>query len=81
MPEDSYTTSLFKSGRARIAQKVMEEGGEVALAGATGDNNNLASEVADLLYHTLVLLADAEVRPEDVWSELRDRQGLSLIHI
>ena len=75
MPEDSYTTSLFKSGRARIAQKVMEEGGEVALAGATGDNNNLASEVADLLYHTLVLLADAEVRPEDVWSELRDRQG------
>jgi phosphoribosyl-ATP pyrophosphohydrolase/phosphoribosyl-AMP cyclohydrolase len=75
MPEGSYTTSLFQSGRARIAQKVVEEGGEVALAGATGDTANLAGEVADLLYHTLVLLADTGVAPDDVWAELRNRQG------
>jgi phosphoribosyl-ATP pyrophosphohydrolase/phosphoribosyl-AMP cyclohydrolase len=75
MPEGSYTTSLFQSGRARIAQKVVEEGGEVALAGATNDTANLAGEVADLLYHTLVLLADTGVAPDDVWAELRSRQG------
>ena len=75
MPEGSYTASLFQSGRARIAQKVVEEGGEVALAGATDDTANLAGEVADLFYHTLVLLADSGVAPDDVWAELRSRQG------
>ncbi len=75
MPEGSYTTSLFQSGKLRIAQKVGEEGVEVAIAGATGDAQSLPGEVADLFYHTLTLLADAGLSPEDVWAELRRRRG------
>ncbi len=74
-PEGSYTTSLFEAGRARIAQKVVEESGEVAIAGSTDDKANLPGEVADLFYHTLVLLADAGLKPDDVWRELRSRRG------
>lgn len=74
-PKGSYTTSLFESGRARIAQKIVEEGGEVAIAGTTNDTANLPNEIADLIYHTLVLLADAELQPEDVWKELRRRRS------
>ena len=75
MPEGSYTTSLFKSGTARIAQKVGEEGVETALAAATGDKEHMPGEIADLMYHTLVLLADAGLTPNDVWKVLRERRG------
>ncbi len=54
-PEESYTARLFAKGIPRMAQKVGEEGLEVALAAATGAPN-LNEEAADLLYHTLVLL-------------------------
>ena len=74
MPKDSYTTALFESGTARIAQKVGEEGVESALAAATNDIEHLPGEIADLLYHTLVLLADVGLTPDDVWTELRNRQ-------
>ena len=74
MPEGSYTTKLFAEGTTRIAQKVAEEGAEVALAAATKDLAGLPGEAADLLYHTLVLLADVGVSPEDVWAELRKRR-------
>ena len=73
-PEGSYTTTLFDSGTTRIAQKVGEEGVEVALAASTKDIANLPGEVADLMYHTLVLLADAGLTPDDAWKVLRDRQ-------
>ena len=73
-PAGSYTTELFEAGASRIAQKVAEEGAEVAIAGATRDTASLAGEVADLMYHTLVLLADAGLAPEDVWAELRSRR-------
>ena len=72
-PEGSYTTKLFESGTARIAQKVGEEGVEVALAASTKDVANLPGEVADLMYHTLVLLADAGLTADDAWKVLRDR--------
>lgn len=55
-PQGSYTTSLFEAGIARVAQKVGEEGVETALAAVTGDDDALAGEAADLLYHLLVLL-------------------------
>ena len=55
-PAGSYTTSLFESGVARIAQKVGEEGVETALAAVTADDAGLAGEAADLVYHLLVLL-------------------------
>jgi phosphoribosyl-ATP pyrophosphohydrolase/phosphoribosyl-AMP cyclohydrolase len=74
MPAGSYTTSLFESGTARIAQKVGEEGVETALAAATNDKEHLPGEIADLMYHTIVLLADAGLTPDDVWAELRSRQ-------
>jgi phosphoribosyl-ATP pyrophosphohydrolase/phosphoribosyl-AMP cyclohydrolase len=73
-PQGSYTTSLFEAGTSRIAQKVAEEGSELALAAATGDLEHVPAEAADLLYHTLVLLADAGVSPEAVWEELRTRR-------
>ena len=73
-PQGSYTTSLFEAGTSRIAQKVAEEAAEVSIAAATRDADNLAGEVADLLYHTLVLLADAGIPPEAVWQELRRRR-------
>lgn len=55
-PRGSYTTALFESGLARIAQKVGEEGVETALAAVTADEAALAGEAADLLYHLIVLL-------------------------
>ncbi len=75
MPNGSYTTSLFEAGSDRIAQKVIEEAGEVAIAGVKGDRESLAGEMADLLYHSLVLMAATGARPEDVWSALRERRG------
>lgn len=73
-PQGSYTASLFEAGTARIAQKVAEEASEVAIAAAIKNVDDLPGEVADLLYHTLVLLADAGLTPEAVWKELRRRQ-------
>ena len=74
MPEGSYTATLFEQGAPRIAQKVIEEAGETAIAGLTGDREALASEAADMIYHTLVLLAAEGVTPEDVWTKLRERR-------
>ena len=74
MPEDSYTSSLFKEGTDRISQKVIEEAGETALAGVKGEKQHLIEETADLIYHMLVLLSDAGVELEDVWSSLRARR-------
>ena len=75
MPEGSYTTKLFSDGPDRIAQKVIEEAGEVAIAGVKADREAVASEMADLLYHSLVLMSQVGVKPEDVWSSLRERRG------
>ena len=74
-PEGSYTAKLLQEGTARIAQKVIEEGGDAALAAVQGDQESLPKEVADLLYHTLVLLAASGVTPNQVWEELRSRRG------
>ena len=73
-PEDSYTAKLLQEGTGRIAQKVIEEAGETAIAAVQGDNESLPKEVADLLYHSMVLLADAGVSPKAVWEELRNRR-------
>jgi phosphoribosyl-ATP pyrophosphohydrolase len=74
LPEGSYTASLLQSGVGRVAQKVIEEAGETALAAAQGDTESLPAEAADLLYHTLVLLAASGVSPNQVWEELRSRR-------
>ena len=74
-PAGSYTVKLLDSGVTRIAQKVIEEAGESALAAATGNREDLTKELADLLYHTLVLLSASDMGPEAVWAELRKRRG------
>ena len=75
MPEGSYTAQLFEGGTGRIAQKVIEEAGETAIAATQGKTDELPGEVADLLYHTLVLLSASGVTPQQVWQELRKRRG------
>lgn len=75
--ESSYTAKLIGEGVSRIAQKVVEEAGESALAAAGGNTDELPGEVADLMYHTLVLLSASGVTPEAVWAELRRRREKS----
>jgi len=71
----SYTASLLEGGVERVAQKVVEEAGEVAIAAVTNlEAARLAPEVADLFYHTLVLLSVAGISPDAVWGELRARR-------
>ena len=72
-PEDSYTTKLLDSGIARIAQKVGEEGVEVALAAVTGDDAQLLGEGADLIYHLIVLLRARGLSVRDVETVLEQR--------
>ena len=75
MPEGSYTTSLFEAGAARVAQKVGEEGVELALARMKDDREEMANEAADLLFHMLVLLADAGMSLEDALAVLCERHA------
>ncbi len=73
-PPGSYTALLFQEGVGRIAQKVIEEAGETVIDAVQGNNERLAEETADLLYHTLVLLANAGVAPQEVWQALQHRR-------
>jgi phosphoribosyl-AMP cyclohydrolase / phosphoribosyl-ATP pyrophosphohydrolase len=75
MPEGSYTTSLFKAGTAKIAQKVGEEAVETVIGAMAGDDENFLYEGADLLYHLIVLLSHKGYRIEDLASELRKRHA------
>jgi phosphoribosyl-ATP pyrophosphohydrolase/phosphoribosyl-AMP cyclohydrolase len=75
MPEGSYTARLLQGGVGRVAQKVIEEAGETAIAAVQGDQDNLPKEVADLMYHAMVLLASSGIKPSAVWEELRQRRG------
>ncbi|MFN3816350.1 bifunctional phosphoribosyl-AMP cyclohydrolase/phosphoribosyl-ATP diphosphatase HisIE [Brevundimonas sp.] len=72
-PSESWTARLLASGPKRIAQKVGEEGVETALAGAAGDEAELASEAADLIYHLLVLLRSRGLSLQDVLDVLESR--------
>lgn len=71
--ENSYTASLFAAGLPEIAQKVGEEGTEVVVAALAQDDQSLIEEVADLTYHTLVLLAARGLNPGQVLTELEKR--------
>jgi phosphoribosyl-AMP cyclohydrolase / phosphoribosyl-ATP pyrophosphohydrolase len=73
MPEGSYTTSLFKDGVNRMAQKVGEEALEAAIEACNGTNERLIYEGADLFFHLIVLLTSKGLRIEDVASELEQR--------
>lgn len=75
MPENSYTTSLFKDGINRIAQKVGEEALETVIEAVNGTNERLVYEGADLLYHLIVLLAEKNLRIENLAQELESRHN------
>jgi phosphoribosyl-ATP pyrophosphohydrolase/phosphoribosyl-AMP cyclohydrolase len=72
-PEGSYTVQLLNSGVDRIAKKVGEEATEVVIGAVKGDPAELRYELADLIYHTLVLLEQQGVRLDEIWRELSRR--------
>jgi phosphoribosyl-AMP cyclohydrolase / phosphoribosyl-ATP pyrophosphohydrolase len=72
-PEGSYVATLLDAGPAAAARKVGEEGVEAALAGATESDERLVEELADLWFHSYVLLAARGLDPDDVEAELRRR--------
>lgn len=73
MPEGSYTTSLFRDGLNRMAQKVGEEALELVIEATNGSNERLVYEGADFLYHLIVLLTSKGLRIEDLTRELQER--------
>ncbi len=73
-PSGSYVAKLLSQGVDRIGKKIGEEAGEVIIAAKNADKHELAHEVADLWFHTYLLLAQQGLTPEDVWSELRSRR-------
>ena len=75
MPEGSYTTSLFKDGLNRMAQKVGEEALELVIEATNGTNDRLIYEGSDMLYHLIVLLTSKGLRIEDMARELMERHN------
>lgn len=76
-PGSSYVAQLFAKGNDAIAKKVAEEAAEVLLAAKDGDKLHLVREIADLWFHTLVMLSFHGLGPDDVLAELRRREGIS----
>lgn len=75
MPEGSYTTSLFKDGLNRMAQKVGEEALEAVIEAVNGTDERLVYEGSDMLYHLIVLLTSKGLRIEDLAKELQIRHN------
>lgn len=73
MPEGSYTTSLFKKGINRMAQKVGEEAVETVIEATNGTDEGFLYEASDLIYHLIVLLTSKGYRIEDLANELKKR--------
>ena len=77
LPENSYVARLHAGGLDRVLKKISEESGEVMLAAKNRDRAELATEVADLLFHTLFAMAEVGVSPADVARVLQEREGKS----
>lgn len=75
--DSSYVAKLYAKGDDAILKKVIEEAGEVLLAAKDGDKAHLVYEVADLWFHTLVLLAHKGLSSDDILNELARREGVS----
>ena len=73
----SYTAKLFARGTEKIAQKFGEEAVETVISAVAKDRDGTINESADLMYHLLVLWADADIHPDDVLAELERREGRS----
>jgi len=75
-PSKSYVARLFAKGEDAMLKKVGEEATEVVMAAKDGDGPRLVGEVADLWFHSMIVLAAHGLKPSDVLAELRRREGL-----
>ena len=72
---DSYTSNLLKEGMPKIAQKIVEEAGELSIASLTDKHSTqIIHEFSDLIYHMLVMLEKADINIEEIWDELELRK-------
>jgi phosphoribosyl-ATP pyrophosphohydrolase len=76
-PDKSYVARLFSKGGDAILKKIGEEATEVVMAGKDGDAGKVVYEVADLWFHSMLLLAQFGLKPADVLAELERREGQS----
>ena len=76
-PDSSYVAKLYAKGTDAILKKIGEEATETVMAAKDGEPEKIIYEVADLWFHTLVLLAHKNLSPADVLNELARREGLS----
>jgi phosphoribosyl-ATP pyrophosphohydrolase len=76
-PLISHSARLLSRGMNKVAQKFGEESVECLIEAVAGNRDALVAESADVLYHLLVMWVAAGLRPEDVWSELKRREGIS----
>ncbi|QMU56561.1 MAG: bifunctional phosphoribosyl-AMP cyclohydrolase/phosphoribosyl-ATP diphosphatase HisIE [Candidatus Mycalebacterium zealandia] len=75
--KNSYTSALFEGGTDRIARKITEEAGETIIAAKNEDPDEIVSEMADLWFHCLIMLAERGLSPADIDRELENRIGVS----
>lgn len=76
-PAVSHSARLLSRGTAKVAQKFGEEAVECLIEAVAGNHDALVAESADVLYHLIVLWVSAGVSPDEVWAELRRREGIS----
>ncbi len=76
-PDTSYVASLYAKGQDAVLRKVSEEATETVLAAKDGDPERIVHETADLWFHTLVMLAQQGLKPDDILVELERRFGVS----
>lgn len=77
MPENSYVASLFREGTDKIIQKVGEESTEVIIAAKNKNKKEIISEIADLIFHLLILLANYDISPKEILKKLEKRGRLA----
>ena len=75
-PVPARTERLVMAGEPKMAQKIVEEAGEVAVAAVVKDRAEVVRESADLIYHVTVLWAQLGIRPEEIWAEMAVREGI-----
>jgi phosphoribosyl-ATP pyrophosphohydrolase len=76
-PDSSYVASLYSKGLDTILKKIGEEATETVIAAKNGNKQQIIYEMADLWFHSMVLLADQDLHPDDILQELQRRFGLS----
>jgi len=76
-PAVSHSARLLSRGTAKVAQKFGEEAVECVIEATTGNKEALIAESADVLYHLIVMWVNAGVRPDQIWAELKRREGIS----